>query len=87
MRFSSGITGGSRSSARGANRSRKSRQLDTSSANVTLLHKPTGITATGQVQPGNYSRQESKKAADPVIESLWPTFEAKVAKDLGIPGR
>ena len=46
---SSGITGASRSSNRGAHRSRKSRQLDTSSANVTLLHKPTGITVTGQV--------------------------------------
>jgi len=61
--------------------------LDTSSANVTLLHNPTGITVTGQVPPGNYSRKELRKAADRVIGSLWPTLEAKVAKELGIPGR
>jgi len=75
---------GSRSGGR--NRVRQSRALDTSGTTLTLTHRPTGISAQGEVPRGHYSRAELRKQRAALSARLLAELEVKVAHRLRIPG-
>ncbi len=66
---------------------RLSRQLDERSLEIKMTHLPTGIAVTGTVPEGHYSKREMLAAQNAVLEKLFVTLEAQVARHLKIPGR
>ena len=63
------------------------RKLKTTSCNIFLIHKPTGIRVKDEVPPGNYSKKEMMQLRDNLKQSLFLKLEYEVAKKLKISGR
>ncbi len=63
------------------------RKLKTTSYEIFLIHKPTGVRVDGEVPPGNYSKKEMRMKRENLIKALFLTLEVKVAKKLRVKGR
>jgi glycerol-3-phosphate dehydrogenase len=83
---SRGYVTSSRNGRFGKGLTRSSRSANVSSVEVRLKHIPTGITVVKEVAEGYYSRQELKKIREKNERELFFVLEAKVAKELKIPG-
>jgi len=66
---------------------RLSRKLDNRSLRLRLTHIPTGISVSGEIPTGNYSKNEMKAAEEELSANLFNQLESKVARHLRIPGR
>lgn len=79
---STGFTAGRRRQA-----SRAGRRVSETAATVTLSHKPTGVTVTGAVPTGHYSRQEMTQRRALLEQELLAKLLLEVAKHLRVSGR
>ncbi len=66
--------------------SKSSRAKDTKSGEIRMTHVPTGISVMGYVPAGNYSKKFWKQEQRKVEDKLFVLLEAKIAKQLRIPG-
>jgi hypothetical protein len=65
---------------------KSSRKSSTRSLTMELVHLPTGISVTGTVPPGHYTRCEMVDERERLRARLWVQLENEVAKALRIPG-
>jgi len=63
------------------------RKLKTTSCDIFLIHRPTGIRVEGEVPPGNYSKNDMREKRENLKQSLFLKLEKEVAKKLKISGR
>lgn len=47
---------------------------------MTMVHRPSGITVTGKVPPGHYSKREMQKLRRELESSLWTELERRVGR-------
>ena len=71
----------------GRTKVRLSRSLDLRSAQLTCEHVPTGLSVTGTVPEGHYSRDQMRKLQDELRARLLSELESKVARRLRVAGR
>ena len=71
----------------GRRRSRVSAAVDTSSCQLILKHRPTGIEIQGEVPAGHYSNTQMQQEKEKLWTSLHAQLLQSVAKHLRIPGR
>lgn len=64
-----------------------SRVLKTTSGTLSLTHTPTGITVTGEIPAGHYSKKTMQEKRKALKTALLAKLEDKVAKHLRISGR
>lgn len=81
-----GVGGSSISGRNGGKRSKKSRIMDERSAELRLVHAPTGIIVIGFVPRGHYSRQQMVVEQKKLEEKMFLQLQDKVAEHLRIPG-
>jgi hypothetical protein len=62
------------------------RKLKTTSCCVTLSHELTGISITGQIPTGNYSKKEMQQLRASLYIKLFSDLERQVGKKLKIAG-
>lgn len=72
--------GGSSSGRRKAGTSRAN---SITSAQLTLTHKPTGLSVKGEIQEGRYSKTQMQDKKRDLYEKLFDELEVLVAKKLG----
>jgi hypothetical protein len=68
-------------------KARLPRSLDLRSEQITAEHAPTGLTVTGQIPLGNYSRDQQKRLRQELRDRLLAELETKVARHLRISDR
>jgi hypothetical protein len=71
----------------GGHTSRQSRAVNVTMAWVTGTHGPTGISVSGTVPPGRYTRRQMIEAQAKLKPHLLTELEEKVAKARRVPGR
>jgi protein subunit release factor A len=76
-----------RASGRGGNIARTSRAVGTQEGRMELIHTPTGISVSGIVNEGVYTRVQMTAAMDALKVQLWAELESKIARHLRLPGR
>ena len=54
---------------------------------IILTHRQTGLSVSGKIERGHYSRQELRSLKENLENELFKELEDKVAKFLRIPGR
>ncbi len=72
------------------NRSRmtkQSRRLSITSKEITLTHTPTGVSVSGKVAQGHYSRREMQHLVAELRARLVIELHRAVARKLRLPGR
>lgn len=47
---------------------------------MTMVHRPSGITVTGKVPTGHYSKREMQKLRRELESSLWTELERRVGR-------
>lgn len=57
---------------------KRQRKLNQSHAQVTLTHRSTGITLSGEIQQGNYSKNEMRKAIAEKEQELFLELEQQL---------
>ena len=62
------------------------RKLKTTSCFMTLSHKLTGISITGEIPAGNYSKKEMQQLRASLYIKLFSDLERQVGKKLKISG-
>ncbi len=82
-----GTTGTSGGSHRSGKIARTSRKGSLSSSTLTLVHRPTGLQASGTVSAGYYSHAEMTAERKRLREELWNQLEDAVAKSMRLPRR
>jgi len=65
-------------SASATPRKKRNRKLDTRSARLTLIHRPTGVSQPCYIKPGHYSKAEMRKLRETTVEEYLPFLERKV---------
>jgi hypothetical protein len=78
---------GGRSTTTIRNSSRKPRIADARSAEINLVHDPTGIEIKGSIPTGHYSKKDMTKLHKDLYQKLFSELEDKVAKFLKIAKR
>ena len=63
-----------------------SRKLKLSYREMQLTHSPTGVSVSGKIPKGHYSKKEMRKKEDDLYQELYPLLEKEVAKHLRLPG-
>jgi hypothetical protein len=66
---------------------RLSRSHDLRSAHLTAEHIPTGLTVSGAIPAGHYSRDQMRKLQDQLRARLMSDLENKVARRVRVAGR
>jgi hypothetical protein len=66
---------------------KQSRALSITSKEVTLTHKPTGVSVSGKITPGHYSRREMQRLVAHLHAQLLIELQHAVARKLRLPGR
>lgn len=60
------------------------RKLKTTSCTMTLSHEITGLSITGEIPAGNYSKKEMQQLRENLYIKLFADLERQVAKKLRI---
>ena len=79
-----GWTGSNSGLRRKATRSGRATTL--TSRTLALTHTPTGMTVSGEIPAGNYSRSELKRLAEKLEATLIAELSTAVARKLRVPG-
>ncbi len=77
----SGLSSGNRSKM-----TRQSRSLSITGKAFTLTHKPTGVSVSGEVTPGHYSRREMQRLVAELRAHLLVELHRAVARKLRLRG-
>ena len=79
-----GWTGSNSGLRRKATRSGRATTL--TSRTLTLTHTPTGVTVSGEIPVGHYSRSDLKRVAEKLEGALIAELSTAVARKLRVPG-
>ena len=66
---------------------RLTRSLDLRGTQMTAEHIPTGLSVTGAIPQGNYSRPVLRSMRDKLRAQLFAELEGRVARQLRVSGR
>lgn len=73
---------------RGGNASaRVSRAQALTSETVEIIHSKTGISVTGEIPAGHYTKKQMQAAREKCLTALFSDIERRVAKNARKPGR
>ena len=73
-------------STRRRKRSTASRAVDLRGWEMTLVHLPTGLSVSGEIPKGHYSKKQMQREREDLWARLWPELEDLVARHLRLPG-
>lgn len=71
----------------GRRKARLPRSASSSDGYLELTHAPTGISVTGDIPRGHYTRKQMRAIRRDVYERLLAALTDTVAKELRVPGR